>query len=319
MLPAVIDFIHTIIENEIYLSMYYFYSPSYAVIKLDGVFTCTVSKNVALVDKVFSFVEIIPLDGKCPIAFDIAKPSICKNVSVLNSSKDTFIRVLYFPAESLPYKILAHAEKTINGNKFSTTAVSDGRLRLVTTVNSNMDVLELPFSPNEIEIDVFYLNGESFAGVFLKGNSINSLIIYELHNLDLKFEKIIDSFVCDSSLKIEQRLSDNKKHLVTSVWEAGNPFKCLSYKTTATVNKTFPDEMKGILFFEEMKVRGDLKEYLTPEMYNKQNLLYNFIGEISEIVPLPEKDNYLLIYKDKMKVFKLYYSNDVICNIVEAD
>lgn len=299
--------------------MYYFYSPTPAALKLDGALTGDVSRNILPVDKKFTVAEIIPLDGKCPIAFDITKPSLCKNVSVLNTLNDTFIRVLYFPQESLPYKVIAYAEKYINGNKFSVTAVSDGRLRLITSTTSNVDVLEIPFAPNEIKIESANKNGESFVYIFLTGNAINTLIVYEIYSLDLRFEKAIDSFNSDSHLHIKQCLSDSKKHVITSTWEEGKTFKCTRYEVAATLEKTFPDDMKGMLFFEEMRVKGDLKEYLTPEMYQRQKSLYSFIGEICEIIPLPVADEYLLLYNDKMKVFKLCFSNGLICNINEID
>lgn len=299
--------------------MYYFYSPTPAALKLDGTLIGNVSRNVLPIDKKFTIAEIIPLDGKCPVAFDITKPSLCKNVCVLNTLSGTFVRVFYFPQESLPYKVIAYAEKYINGNKFSVTAVSDGRLRLIASTNSNVDVLEIPFAPNEIKIECANKNGESFAYVFLTGNEINTLIVYEVYSLDLRFEKAIDSFNSDSHLHIKQYFPDSKKHVITSTWEEGKPFKCIEYEVAATLDKTFPEEMKGMLFFEEMRVKGDLKEYLTPEMYQRQKSLYSFIGEMSEIVPLPIADEYLLLYKDKIKVFKLCFSNGLICNINEID
>lgn len=299
--------------------MYYFYSPTPAIVKLDGALICRISRNLTAIDRQFTFAEISPLDGKCPIAFEISRPTACKNIALYKTERDIFVRVLYFPEETRPYKKIAHAEKDLHGSRFTATVISDGGIRLIVSTKTNMEILEIPFAPKEVKIEEFYTQKDCFVFVYLIGEKENLLTAFSLNSLELCFEKIVDEYTLGPNLTTKQTFSDCMRHSLSATWEISMPFKGINYSVTRQKNVPVTPETAGILFFEEMRVHGDLKEFLSPEMQERQHMLYDYVGVIDEILPLPYSNDECMIFSgESIKIYKLSFSNGVICNIHEV-
>ena len=122
-------------------------------------------------------------------------------------------------------------------------------------------------------------------------------------------------------------MKDISKHIIEINWQFTNG-EFVEGQKSITQSESFcignlPKDILPYAFLEDLLVGGEIKEYLTEDMFSKSNKLKGFFGEFLGVCPPPTFRNATevgLIYAKDTNIFEVNYfifefENGKICNI----
>lgn len=269
------------------------------LIKTDGkVFTLNAYQIVYLAED-FTFVEFIAkdfLDG----CFYKDK-NFSKNVDVFYVLG---IRILIFKPS--PHRNFSHTEffkKTFNAGykQFEICNYLDGAYKLNVYDQANSKNIELPFKAEKTE--VLFRNGCLL--VLLQG-ARKILFVFNPSNLEVVFQKICDEIVFGENVTLTINHFTHLKHTETVTLRLFEQRPPEILRTITKKRQLNHPLLIGIAFLEEIKVCGDVRQFLGGEIAENADSVADFFGEFSDVLFLDNlgfTNSIGVLYPDSIKVF----------------
>ena len=294
---------------------YYFISDTKYHLKINGNYLGKVGKNLLFTENVSNpaFFEFLPTsDDYYPLYTDLEDKTNVKTFSFLDGE---VIIPLFKKRLHSSFKVLGQKQFFIRNSPNVLSVVVDGSNKFY--VDGSVTLIDkLPFTPENFE--VFECNNYTF---FSFHGQKTLLIGYDFTGLSKKmiYKDVVDDFEIKNNLTTRKRYDLTNPLIITEEWEITSPLNLIS--RTTNLEKSVYDVPKQLLplsFIETLSVKGDVTEYLSPQLKERASDLYEFIG--SPIYAFTSPKNLLdvvCITKDKLSIYSLEFKDNLVSNIIE--
>ncbi len=294
---------------------YYFISDIPYHLKINGNYLGKVGKNLSIVEGVYnsSLFEFLPIDESYnPLYCSLESPS---NVKIFPLFEGEIIIPLFKKKLDTTFKILGQKQFFVRNTPSILSVVIDGTSKFY--VDGGLTLIEkLPFPPENFE--VFEVNNFTFFS-FLKNKTL--LVGYDFFNNtpNLIFKDVVDNFEVNDTLIVQKNYNLLNPTIITEEWQLSSPLKLISRKTTLNKNiYELPKHLLPLSFMETLSVKGDIKEFLAPQLKDRAQELYDFVGSPIYLFPSPKNLlDVVAITNDKLSIYSLEFTNNLISNIIE--
>ena len=294
---------------------YFFISNIPYHLKINGNYLGKATKNLkvlSIFDDI-SFLEFLPINDKYfPTYADKTNLGGIKKFPLFSGE---IILPTFQKKPPTAFKILCQKQFLVNGLSYLLSVVLDGAVKFY--VDGNIAILDsLPFIPTDCQV---YTHG-SF--VFFTFTANKTAIIgydFSFSTPKIIFRDLVDEFEISSPLKTKKHYDFINPITILEEWDLSSPLTLISRKTNLVkpLNE-IPNKLIPLSFMETVSVMGDLSIYLTPELNERANDLYQFIKKpvylfyppesFSEVVSITEKEIF---------IYKFEFNGNRICNLIE--
>ncbi len=294
---------------------YYFLSNMPCHLKIDGEYVGKITKNlkVITIQNPISFMEFLPTNNSYfPAYADESNLCGIKKFKFLNGE----ILLPTFDKKPLTeFKVLLQKQFLVNGYSYLLSVVLDGAVKFY--VDGNATIIEsLPFIPADCE--VFTINSLVFFTFTYKKTVV---IGYDFSSTtpNLIFKDIVDEFDISSPLKTTKRYDFINPTTIYEEWNLSAPLTLFSRKTKLLKTLSeIPKQLIALSFMETVSVIGDLSIYLSNELNERANDLYEFIKKPVYLFYPPNLfDEVVSITEKELFTYKFEFNGNHICNIIE--
>lgn len=297
---------------------FYFLSEFPSAIKLNGIYFGQIYPEIKGIDIELSsptLIEVCPLKkGEQPLSF-IIDDSFPKDFDAFASVTDldggyfinfksTFTRREMFVLSQERFPDLSVSVFNENGIKISIETINDFYAE------------DVQGEYLEASIKKINLDNQEFLAVSL--NNAETIMLY-VFNVKGKIQKLfcdkVNEFSCENSLKTTTYLNDILKHVLHVTWEiSADKFvqktktieSKIDLKTLSCHEKVLP-----YAFLEEVLVGGDPISFLSDELIEYKDNLYDYFKGVIGIMPPPPFKNHELVglvYKEDLDRYKVRYT-----------
>ena len=311
---------------------YYFLSNFPAVIKINGAYLGTLSNSAKTFENNGGdtpFVEVTSLSFPSKTyAFLLNQEFLsCKNnhISITDLKGGYFIKFL------LPISTDFSVIKQEKFEGLTATVFNDNGLKLSIETATDFYYENLDFSFESVNIFPVMLYNLAFLGVEFNGDKKRLALYHITEKVDKKFFSEVTEYSFSNGLYTKFEILDISKHIVEINWEFTNG-EFIEEQKNVTQSASFcianlPKDILPYAFLEDLLVGGEIKEYLTEDMFSKENKLKGYLGNFLGVCPPPIFRNPLevgLIYAKDTNIFEVNYyifefEKGKICNIKKAD
>ncbi len=216
---------------------------------------------------------------------------------------------------NLPFKLLKQQNFYENGNNYTITIISDGVLKFY--LDGGVYALdELPINPTSVDLKIYgnYL----FLSFYSKKVAI---FVYDITNSNLVYKNLVDAFEINDTFTTTTYKNCGVDIVIKEKWHYDSGF--LKNEKSVQKNASIFSINKNILaviFLNLLKEDGDVLEFLHPSLHDRVNDLKEFVLDFETAYLNPfDFDETLVIYKDKLSVFRFEFIDGKISNIVETN
>lgn len=293
---------------------YYFISTTPYHLKINGEYVGKVTKNLTSLNLSHdSFLEFLPLSSDLqPIYTDL---KCCLNVKKYPFLSGEIILPIFNKNQNCIFKVLGQKQFSVNGYNFLLTLLIDGYVKFY--VDGSVSIIDcLPFIPSDFE--VYSYNSYVFF-VFTSNKTILIGYDFSTNTPTLIFKDLVDKFEISNPLKIEKSYQFINPIIVFEEWNLSSKLTLLSRKTTLQkhVNEIHYS-LIPLSFMQTLSVMGDVSIYLTDELKQRQNDLYEFIKKPKLLFTSPNSFNEIIsITETDIFTYKIETTNNLISNIIE--
>ena len=295
---------------------YYFCSDENLALKVNGIFTATISSAPTLVSLDIDscpLIEIFPMNRTIfsTIGFIFNDNFLCAPPSsfCVTDLKGGYLIKCEVPISDLPFKVISQHK-------------SSNYLITVFSQRSNFISIEssCDFFTEQLNFEVFSVEfiELSISHVLVKiiGSKTHILIFEISSKITLIIHKTVEEAYFDKSLTLVEKHLDIAKHtVITSYWIEGSILrqanKEIQYSKNFNKDRLI-EQIFPYAFLEEMIVGGNYTDFLGDNILENVKKLPNYLGSFIGIFPPPFFRSFnevgLIYHKSKNLLFSEYFS-----------
>ena len=246
----------------------------------------------------------------------IIKGSDTINIDLVKDKLLCFFKPVYY------YTPTIFCKKSTNGVEI--LVYGEDKLKIFIKTETDEKAFTVNLFESQVVADVFMLNGSPFLMINFKSNK--KLKVFSLYpGITEVLYTNYDNFELTDRLTINQSLNDVLQHKVTTKYYCKNNVFIVDSKSTAKlVDDVYllSDDKKAMAFYQEIFLNGNVKQFVTDDLFDKKDAIKKYLGEFLSVCPSPfDKNVIALLYKDDttlcdftMKFIKTDFDNGLIKN-----
>lgn len=313
--------------------MYFYFSSSFpAVLKINGIYYGSIFntvKNCNIENFNETFIEVCPLSSKqSQISLLLSEEILCnppENVLVTDLLGGFFI--------SFSPTFISTEFKVVSQEKLSNclvTLFNENGLKLSIDSKGDFYAESIFYAFERVEIKEHTFSNSNLLVIQLIGERTLLLVYSVGATVNKVFQREVDLVKLDEKLFTTEKYFDIAKHLVEKEW-AFNGTEFTSINSKISCEPTFDknllhDRIIPFAFLEEFLLSGNYSEYLDQEILSNCQLLSEYFGEFTGVMPPPvfrSINEVGLVYqiserKYSVKYFSFECKNKKITNITKC-
>lgn len=296
----------------------FLYSPIRAQVRTNNA-SFIIGKNLVLKDLLKDEVLSIDLGDKfLPAKFSFNK-DFNENIAITDLYGDFLVYPVLKPRLNFPYETVLYKSVVIENAEYIFTVYKDFSIKLKCRNSYEEVIVNLPFIPKSINV----LNaGGNLILVELK-DKLTYVAVLSFPSLKLEFCDLADEYNLSGELSLTKIHRGISLHKITYTYGYdGKVFlKNKSYQTFDNYNP-LPPPLIPLAFLEEVRLGVDYRRFLDDNLFNKQELLKDFLGDFLFVLPPFYEDladTYAIVYQSRVKYAKFTLTDDKISDISLED